>query len=111
MNDFIRPTLYEANHKIALVKSPSVEKEKFDIVGPICETGDYFTKDIILPTPNENDLIVIFSVGAYGSVMSSNYNSRPPASEVIIQNQKIQLLKESQSIEEKIKSEMSHLIG
>ena len=111
MNDFIRPTLYEANHKIALVKSSSVEKEKFDIVGPICETGDYFTKDIILPSPHENDLIVIFSVGAYGSVMSSNYNSRPPASEVMIQNQKIQLLKNSQSIEEKIKSEISHLIG
>ena len=110
MNDFIRPTLYEANHKIALVKNSTNTEEIFDIVGPICETGDYFSKDILLPTPKEDDLIVIFSAGAYGSVMSSNYNSRPPANEVMINNQKIQLLKKSQSIDDKIKSEASLLI-
>ena len=70
----------------------------------------YFRKDISLPTPKEDDLIVIFSTGAYGSVMSSNYNSRPPANEVMINNQKIQLLKKSQSIDDKIKSEASLLI-
>ena len=105
MNDFIRPTLYEANHNIREVIKNKTELEYFDVVGPICETGDFFGKNVKLGQLKENDLIIIESAGAYGSVMSSNYNSRPPAGEVLTYNNEIFLLREKESIEDQIARE------
>jgi len=100
MNDFIRPALYDAWHDITPVIKHNGEYQKYDIVGPVCETGDFFGKDrklCILP----NDLLAITMAGAYGFVMSSNYNSRPRAAEVLIDHHdKHYLVRERETIEE-----------
>ena len=106
MNDFIRPTLYEAKHNIIEVSKPKTELGNFDVVGPICETGDFFGKNVKLGQLKENDLIIIDSAGAYGSVMSSNYNSRPPAGEVLTYKNEIYLLREKENIEDQIAREL-----
>ena len=106
MNDFIRPTLYDAYHPIIPAKKNNNKEIICDVVGPICETGDFFIKNTKLNKPNNDDLLAICNTGAYGSVMSSNYNSRPPANEVIIFKEKSFLIKKSQSIEEQISKEI-----
>lgn len=106
MNDFIRPTLYNAHHNIEpLIKSKNKELE-YDVVGPICETGDYFIKDLKLNQPMEGQFLAIFSTGAYGSVMSSSYNSRPSAGELLVHNNKIHLLRKQEVIEYQIQKEI-----
>ena len=105
MNDFIRPTLYNAHHNVEPVNLSKGGLEKFDIVGPICETGDYFAKDTLLINPTEGKLLAIFSTGAYGSVMSSMYNSRVPANEILVHNGKVHKLKEQERIEDQINKE------
>ena len=105
MNDFIRPTLYNAHHNIEPVNISNKQIEKYDIVGPICETGDYFIKNLKLGKPEEGQLLSIFSAGAYGSAMSSNYNSRPPAGEIIIFDEKIHVLKKQETLEYQINKE------
>ena len=105
MNDFIRPTLYNAHHNVEPVNLSKSGLEKFDIVGPICETGDYFAKDALLSNPTEGQLLAIFSTGAYGSVMSSMYNSRVPANEILVHNGKVHKLKEQERIEDQINKE------
>lgn len=86
MNDLIRPALYDAWHDIVPVieAEPDAEKMPFDIVGPICESGDTFAKQRLMPPVKAGDLVVFRSAGAYGAVMASEYNSRPPAPEVIV---------------------------
>ena len=106
MNDFIRPTLYNAHHNVEPVNLSKGGLEKFDIVGPICETGDYFAKDALLSNPTEGQLLAIFSTGAYGSVMSSMYNSRVPANEILVHNGKVHKLKEQERIEDQINKEI-----
>ena len=106
MNDFIRPTLYNAHHNVEPVNLSKSGLEKFDIVGPICETGDYFAKDALLSNPTEGQLLAIFSTGAYGSVMSSMYNSRVPANEILVHNGKVHKLKEQERIEDQINKEI-----
>ena len=105
MNDFIRPTLYDAVHPIIPVKLNNNKNFICDIVGPICETGDYFLQNTKLQKPNNHDLLAITNTGAYGSVMSSNYNSRSPAAEVMILKGKTFLIKEREKIEEQINRE------
>ena len=106
MNDFIRPTLYNAHHNVEPVNLSKSGLKKFDIVGPICETGDYFAKDALLSNPTEGQLLAIFSTGAYGSVMSSMYNSRVPANEILVHNGKVHKLKEQERIEDLINKEI-----
>ena len=105
MNDFIRPALYDAWHDITPVISHQGEMREYDIVGPVCETGDFFAKDrklCILP----NDLLVITMAGAYGFVMSSNYNSRPRAAEVLINtDNNYYLIRERETVEDLIGKE------
>ena len=86
MNDLLRPSLYDAYHKIEEVNKTSGEKKKYNVVGPICETGDVLGRDVELSPLAKNDLLIIHSVGAYGYVMSSNYNNRPKAHEVLIED-------------------------
>lgn len=83
MNDLMRPALYEAHHEIVNVRQRPASSVVYDVVGPICETGDFFGKDIALAV-EEGDLIALLSAGAYGMSMSSNYNSRPRAAEVLV---------------------------
>ena len=94
MNDFIRPTLYGAYHEIIPVKE---NKENnlldYDIVGPVCESGDFFGKKIKLGKIDEDDLMAIKSVGAYGSVLSSNYNTRASINEILVNNKNFEIIR------------------
>ena len=105
MNDFIRPTLYGAEHKILPVieNTRSNSLEPYDIVGPICETGDLFLKNLPLNNPKKGDLLALLSVGAYGSVLSSNYNSRPTISEVLVKDHQSELIRDKIEIDEIVK--------
>ncbi len=87
MNDLIRPALYDAYHDIRPVRlSTAGETEVYDVVGPICETGDTFTRDRILPRLKAGDLVAFMTAGAYGAVMGSEYNTRPLAPEVLVRD-------------------------
>ncbi len=90
MNDLIRPTLYDAYHPIIPVREPESEAaaERFDVVGPVCETGDFLAHDRALPPLEPGDLLAIASAGAYGAVMASTYNSRPLVPEVLVKGDK-----------------------
>jgi len=98
MNDLIRPAFYDAYHEIAPVRRRSGAKIKADVVGGICESGDYFAKDRPLPRVGEGDLLALFSAGAYGSVMSSNYNSRPLPAEVLVNGRRAALVRARQPL-------------
>jgi diaminopimelate decarboxylase len=86
MNDLLRPALYDAYHEIVSVKETAAgaPRTRYDVVGPVCETTDLFASDRELPTLNSGDLVAIMTAGAYGAVMSSAYNARPPAPEVLV---------------------------
>ena len=105
MNDLIRPTLYEAYHRIEPVTDKGAPCGMADIVGPVCETGDYLGQGRDMPDIGEGDLLAVFSAGAYGAVMMSTYNTRPEAAEVMIYEGKTHLLRRRRTIEELIKSE------
>jgi diaminopimelate decarboxylase len=107
MNDLIRPSLYQAYHEIL----PLIESKDFirnvDIVGPVCETGDFFARDRQLPQLKENDYLAILTTGAYGFVMTSQYNSRPRPAEVLIdRNKKIKLIRARETYEDLIYKEI-----
>jgi diaminopimelate decarboxylase len=106
MNDLIRPSLYNAYHKIEAVQKEG-EKSKADIVGPVCESGDFLGKDVELPTMEHNDILVVHSAGAYGFTMSSNYNTRGRAAEVAVLNGKSYLIRERETFEDQIRLEES----
>ena len=86
MNDLIRPAMYDAHHDIVPVHTagPTASHQRYDVVGPVCETGDLFARDRDLPTVKAGDLMVLMTAGAYGAVMASSYNARPPAPEVLV---------------------------
>jgi diaminopimelate decarboxylase len=86
MNDLIRPALYDAHHDILPIMSPDPKTptRRYDVVGPVCETADTFARDRDLPEVQGNDLMAIMTAGAYGAVMASAYNARPPAAEVLV---------------------------
>jgi diaminopimelate decarboxylase len=86
MNDLLRPALYDAHHDILSVNEAGLgtPRQRYDIVGPICETADLFARDRELPVLKSGDLVAIMTAGAYGAVMSSAYNARPPAAEVLV---------------------------
>jgi diaminopimelate decarboxylase len=84
MNDLVRPALYGAYHEIIPAQEKTGEKRKVDVVGPICESGDFFARDRALPLLKGGDLIAVLSAGAYGFSMASNYNSRRRAAEVLV---------------------------
>jgi diaminopimelate decarboxylase len=117
MNDLIRPTLYESYHFMWPAKPPVAPPnrlkdlrvpgdEKVDVVGPICESGDYLAKDRYLPAMRRGDLLAIFSAGAYGMSMSSNYNGRVRAAEVLVQGDRYRLIRRRESYEDLIRNEL-----
>ncbi len=84
MNDLIRPTLYNAHHDIVPVRETEASLTPADVVGPVCETGDIFASDRLLPPFTPGDLVAFRSAGAYGAVMSGTYNARPLIPEVLV---------------------------
>jgi diaminopimelate decarboxylase len=108
MNDLIRPALYQSYHEIVPVAEPSKTKstDKIDIVGPVCESGDFFALDREMPELHEGDLLAIMSAGAYGFVMASNYNSRPLPAEALIRADKVVLIRKRQTLEDLVRDEV-----
>ncbi|WP_291420800.1 diaminopimelate decarboxylase [Devosia sp.] len=100
MNDLIRPTLYEAHHDVELVNQSNLPPITGDIVGPVCETGDYLAKGRTIPGVREGDLLSVMSAGAYGAVMASTYNSRPLIPEVLVDGPRWHVIRPRKSIEE-----------
>jgi len=107
MNDLIRPSLYEAYHSIVPVIDPGAKakKLKYDVVGPICESGDFFAKDRDLSELKEGDLIAVMGAGAYGFSMSSNYNSRPRINEIMVIRNKAYVVREGEKYSDLIRGE------
>ena len=92
MNDLMRPALYEAFHEIINISPSNSEEKNYDIVGPICETGDFLGKNRLM-SAKENDILAVLDAGAYGMSMSSNYNSRPKAAEILVDDDKFYLIR------------------
>ena len=107
MNDLIRPTLYEAWHDIVPVRAPRPDAAtiRCDIVGPICESGDYLAQNRDLPALSAGDLVMVRSAGAYGAVMASSYNSRPLTPEVMVDGTRFAVTRPRPTIEEMISAE------
>ncbi|MGZ3299654.1 MAG: diaminopimelate decarboxylase [Isosphaeraceae bacterium] len=119
MNDLIRPALYESFHRIwPVVAAPGLPAppddfeaaipgtEPWDVVGPVCESGDFLAKDRSLPQLDRGDLIAIFSAGAYGMVMASNYNTRPRAAEVLVALRQSRLVRRRETYEDLVSQEV-----
>lgn len=104
MNDLVRPAMYEAHHDIVPViePEPGVEEQPYDIVGPVCESGDTFAKQRNMPPLAAGDLIAFRSAGAYGAVMSSEYNSRPLIPEVLVNGDQFAVIRQRPSFDEMI---------
>jgi diaminopimelate decarboxylase len=119
MNDLIRPALYQSYHEIVPCRAPvsgadsstsnSKTVEKIDIVGPVCESGDFFALDREMPELHEGDLLAIMSGGAYGFVMAANYNSRPRPAEVLVRGDKFALVRKRETWDDLVRGEMEPL--
>jgi diaminopimelate decarboxylase len=109
MNDLIRPALYEGYHEIVPVEQIKTERKrkigKIDIVGPVCESGDFFALEREMPEVREGDLLAIMSAGAYGFVMASNYNSRPLPAEALVRGNKLSLIRKRQALDDLVRDE------
>jgi diaminopimelate decarboxylase len=106
MNDLIRPTLYEGWHQIVPVQSkPGEENELSDVVGPICETGDYLAQNRELPPLNAGDVLAVMSAGAYGFTMASNYNTRTMPAEILVDGSEAYVVRERQTLEDLVRGE------
>ena len=104
MNDLLRPSLYEAWHEIVLVLEPGADtrREPADIVGPVCETGDYLGLHRDMAEPKPGDLLAVLTAGAYGAVQSGTYNSRPLVPEVLVDGERFAVIRPRESIEQLI---------
>ncbi|HDO51912.1 MAG TPA: diaminopimelate decarboxylase, partial [Rhizobiales bacterium] len=107
MNDLIRPTLYEAWHEIWPVREALRDESSrtTDVVGPVCETGDYLALDRALPAFHEGDLMAVMTAGAYGAVLSSTYNTRPLIPEVMVAGGDYEVIRPRPSYEEMLARE------
>ena len=105
MNDLMRPSLYGSYHRIMPVRQAGDNTIKADVVGPICESGDYLAKDREMPLLKQGDLIAVMSAGAYGFSMSSTYNSRPRVAEVMVKEGDFFIIRERETYEDLIRGE------
>lgn len=99
MNDLLRPSLYSAYHQVVPVKIETYEHEKVDVVGPICETGDFLARDRMLSKVKRGDGLAILTAGAYGFVTTSNYNARPRPAEILVNGDKIRMIRERETFD------------
>ncbi len=106
MNDLIRPSLYQAHHEIVPVLPRGGRKKVVDVVGPVCESGDFFAHDREMPALEEGDLIAILDAGAYGMSLASNYNSRPRPAEVLVEGRKARLVRRRESAKDLLGPEL-----
>jgi diaminopimelate decarboxylase len=116
MNDLIRPALYHAHHEIIPVREPAKQPAKqlagnpslvVDVVGPVCESGDFFARDRALPPVKPNDLVLLLDAGAYGMSQTSNYNTRPRPAEVLIEGKSAKLIRRRETMRDLLAPELS----
>jgi len=105
MNDLLRPSLYGAYHEIVPVAHSSSETETTDVVGPVCETGDFFARDRNLPVVPEGELLAILDAGAYGAVLGSNYNTRGQPAELLVEGKKARVIRRRESVPDQLRME------
>jgi diaminopimelate decarboxylase len=105
MNDLIRPSLYQAYHEIVPAIAASTDIEITDVVGPVCETGDFFARDRELPVVDEGSLLVLLDTGAYGLVLSSNYNTRPRPAEVLVDGSTFKVIRRRETVADLLRAE------
>ena len=105
MNDLVRPSLYGAYHEIVPLRRETSGLEKVDVVGPICESGDFFAHDRNLPPVDEGDLLAILDVGAYGSVLGSNYNTRGRAAEILVDGSRARTIRRRETLQDQLRVE------
>lgn len=100
MNDLLRPSLYNAYHQIVPLKMQTYEHERVDVVGPICETGDFLARDRLLSKATRDDFLAVMTTGAYGFSIASNYNARPRPAEILVNGEKVRVIRERESIDQ-----------
>jgi diaminopimelate decarboxylase len=105
MNDLIRPALYQAHHEIVPVRPRPGKAQVVDVVGPVCESGDFFARDREMPRVEEGDLLAILDTGAYGMVLASNYNTRPRPAEVLVSGKSAKLIRRRETIRDLLSAE------
>jgi diaminopimelate decarboxylase len=106
MNDLLRPSLYDAYHEVRSVNNGAAASASSDLVGPVCESGDYLAKDRDLPDAAEGEVLAVMSAGAYGFSMASNYNSRPRPAEVLVRGDRWSVVREREHLADLIKGEV-----
>jgi diaminopimelate decarboxylase len=106
MNDLIRPSLYQAEHQIVPVVAGESSSETVDIVGPVCESGDFFARGREVPVVQEGDLLAILDAGAYGMALASNYNTRPRAAEVLVEGNSAKVVRRRETVADLIRGEV-----
>jgi len=106
MNDLIRPALYQAHHEIVPVRRRAGRPRTVDVVGPVCETGDFFARDRKLAPVEPGDLVALLDAGAYGMAQSSNYNTRPRAAEVLVEGGKARLIRRRETVADLLAPEL-----
>ena len=111
MNDLIRPALYQAHHEIVPVRRRAGKMRAVDVVGPVCETGDFFARDRQLQPLKAGDLVALLDVGAYGMAQSSNYNSRPRPAEVLVEGAKARLIRRRETMDDLLAPELQGSIS
>jgi len=100
MNDLIRPSLYSAYHQIVPLKLQTYEHERVDVVGPICETGDFLARDRLINKAKRDDFLAVMTAGAYGFSLSSNYNARLRPAEILVNGEKVRVIRDRQAIDQ-----------
>ena len=105
MTDLIRPSLYQAYHEIRPLQQKEANPMVVDVVGPVCETGDFFARDRRLPPLDSGDLLALMTAGAYGFVAASNYNARPRAPEVWVDRDRFRIIRKRETLEDCIRGE------
>lgn len=106
MNDLIRPSLYQAHHEIVPVKQATGKQQVVDVVGPVCESGDFFARDREMAKLAPGDLIAVLDAGAYGLSLSSNYNTRPRPAEVLVEGRKARVIRRRETVKELFEQEI-----
>jgi len=106
MNDLIRPALYQAHHEIVPVRRRAGRRRAADVVGPVCETGDFFARDRELAVIHEGELLAILDAGAYGMVLASNYNTRPRPAEVLVSGKSAKIIRQREKVSDLLRAEL-----
>lgn len=105
MNDLIRPSLYQAHHEILPLRESTAEASAVDVVGPVCESGDFFAKDRLLTPLDSGDLAALLTAGAYGFVLASNYNSRPRVPEILVEGETWRIVRDRETYADLVRGE------